>query len=137
MKNEVITIRVDEKTKLKLLQQSQYYNTTLSRFMLDITEKACNLDVIQVWIHAYIDYVIKYNRTATITHYKLDTGDCAWSVPAFENTYFSRIELLETLQGCVNYDFNVNLPRMWEVLDQWDEFVRRLNLLGMWEERDE
>lgn len=33
--NEVITIRVDEKTKLKLLQQSQNYNTNLSKFMLD------------------------------------------------------------------------------------------------------
>lgn len=134
MKNEVITIRVDEKTKLKLLQQSQNYNTNLSKFMLDTTEKACKLDVIQVWIHAYVDFTIKRNREdngCVITHFK---KDCEyWNVPPLKNGYESRIDLLEALNETTDYE----LPRMFEVLDQWDEFVRRLKLLGMWEERNE
>lgn len=130
MKNEVITIRVDEKTKFKLLQQSQHYNTTLSKFMLDTTEKACELDTIQIWIHAYIDWLTKNNENGVVTHYKLDTGDYAWSVPAFENTYFTRVELLESWRDNVDD----TLPNIWEVLDRWCEFVKRLKILGMWEE---
>ncbi len=137
MKTEQVNFRTTEKVKLKLLQHSQYYNMTLSEFVLGVAERECDLDIIQVWVHAYIDYAIKYNRTATITHYKLDNGDYAWSVPAFENTYFDRVELLQILKECVEYTFNVDLPRIWEVLDKWDEFVRRLKLLGMWREEVE
>lgn len=133
MKNEVIVIRVDEKTKSKLLQKSKYYNTTLSRFMLGTTEKACDLDVIQIWIHAYIDFTIKRNRPdngCAITHWK----DIEyWNVPPLKNGYYNRIDLLEALNETTNYE----LPNMCDVLDNWDEFVRRLKLLGMWEERNE
>lgn len=135
MKNEVIVIRVDEKTKLKLLQKSQYYNTNLSRFMLDTTEKACDLDVIQIWIHAYINFTIKRNRPdngCVITHFQCEDYEC-WNVPPLKNGYYNRIDLLEALNETTNYE----LPNMWEVLDDWNEFVRRLKLLGMWEESNE
>lgn len=133
MKNERIYIRTTEKTKLKLLQKSQYYNMNLSDFVLDSAENACDLDVIQIWIHAYIDYVVKYNRnnkSCVIHHYKTIEGDDAWSINFFEDTYFTRINLLEAWQDNIcEY-----LPRPWEVLDQWDEFVRRLKMLGLWKE---
>lgn len=137
MKTERIQIRTTEKTKLKLLQQSQAYNMNLSDFMLTVTEEACNLDIIQVWIHAYIDVVTKLNRNGTISHYKTLDGSDAWSVSVFKNTYFNRVELLKEVKACADYHIDVNLPRMWEVLDQWSEFVRRLKLLGMWEEENE
>lgn len=44
-----------------------------------------------------------------------------------KNGYESRIDLLEALNETTDY----KLPRMFEVPDQWDEFVRRLKLLGM------
>lgn len=131
MKTEIINIRVDEKTKLKLLQQSQYYNTSLSRFMLDTAEKACDLDVVQIWIHAYIDWVINNNyHTSVITHYRTEDNYEAWSVPTFEDTYFNKVDLLTAFE----YNIDPFLPRMCDVLDQWNEFVRRLKLLGLWEE---
>ena len=133
MKNEVINIRVDKKTKLKLLTVSQDRGMNLSRFVLDATEKACDLDVIQVWIHTYIDYIVKnnrYNKSCVIDHYKTIEGDDAWSMPIFEDTYFTRINLLEAWQD----NIGEYLPRPWEVLDKWDEFVRRLKSLGMWKE---
>lgn len=135
MKNEVIVIRVDEKTKLKLLQKSQYYNTNLSRFMLDTVGKACNLDVIQLWVYAYIDFTIKRNRAdngCVITHWKDENGEY-WNVPPLKNGYYNKIDLLEALDETTDYE----LPKMYEVLDNWGEFVRRLTLLGMWEERNE
>ena len=135
MKNEVITIRVDEKTKLKLLQQSQYYHTSLSKYMLDTVEKACDLDTIQIWVYAYVDFTIKRNRLdngCVITHRKDEDWEY-WNVPPLKNGYDSKIDLLEALNEVADY----KLPKMWEVLDKWDEFVRRLKLLGMWEECNE
>lgn len=91
--------------------------------MLDTTEKACKLDV----IHAYVDFTIQRNREdngCVITHFK---NWEYWNVPPLKNGYESRIDLLEALNETTDYE----LPRMFEVLDQWDEFVRRLKLLGM------
>ena len=130
MKNEIINIRVDEKTKLKLLTVSQDRGMNLSRFVLDATEKACELDIVQVWIHAYVDIVTRWNESGIIEHYKTIEGDDAWSMSIFEDTYFTRVELLEAICEYNESD----LPRMWDVLDQWDVFVHRLKLLGMWKE---
>ena len=132
MKNEVINIRVDEKTKLKLLQQSQYYNVNLSKFMLDTVEKACNLDVVQIWIHAYVDFIVHRNEDGTINHYKTLDGADAWSMSIIEDTFFSRVDLLQALNECCES----KLPRMLDILNQWDEFVERLKLLGLWEEME-
>lgn len=132
MKNEVIVIRVDEKTKSTISQKSKYYGNTLSGFILDATEKVCNLDIIQIWIHAYIDFAIKQDRAdngCVITHTKLGGRDY-WNVPPLKNGYYNKVELLEDLRN----DVDPFLPRMCDVLDNWDEFVRRLKLLGMWEE---
>lgn len=132
MKTEQLNFRVTEKTKLKLLQQAQYYNKTLSNFVLGVAEKACELDVVQVWINAYIDFVIKRNRAdngCIITHHKENDWEY-WNVPPLKNCYESRIEMLDALDdACYN-----ELPKMWEVLDKWDEFIRRLKLLGMYKE---
>lgn len=130
MKTEIINIRVNEKTKLKLLQKSKYCGNTLSGFILDATEKACNLDIIQVWIHAYIDCATNDRHTPVITHYKTLEGDDAWRVCVFEDTYYNRIDLLKALDERSDFD----LPRMWDVLEKWDEFVKRLASLGLWEE---
>lgn len=132
MKNERIYIRTTEKNKLKLLQKSQYYNMNLSDFVLGVAERACDLDVVQVWIHAYIDIVTRRDESGIINHYKTIEGDDAWNMPIFEDTYFSKVELLESFR---EYG-NVHLPRMCDVLDQWDEFVRRLKVLGMWKESE-
>lgn len=130
MKNERVYIRTTEKTKLKLLEKSQEYNMNLSDFVLNVTERECDLDVIQIWIHSFIDYVIKNNEDSVITHYKTKEGHDAWSVSAFEDTYFNRLDLLNALDERSGY----NLPRMLYVLDHWNEFVKRLKLLGLWEE---
>lgn len=133
MKNERIYIRTTEKTKLKLLKKSQEYDMSLSDFILNVAENACELDVVQVWINAYINWVSKQDyHTGIITHYKTVDGEDAWSVSAFEDTYFSRVELLEACK----YNIDMGLPKMLDVLDQWDEFVSRLKVLGMWEELD-
>lgn len=132
MKTEIINVRVDEKTKTKLLEKSKYYNNTLSGFMLDSAEKTCNLDIIQLWIYVYIDFTIKCNRIdngCIITHYKNKQGEY-WNVPPLKSIYNTRVALLEALRN----DTDPFLPRMCDVLDQWDEFVRRLKLLGMWKE---
>lgn len=94
--------------------------------MLDTTEKAY---VIQIWIHAYIDFTIKRDRPdngCVITYFQCEY----WNVPPLKNGYYN---LLEALNETTNYE----LPNMWEVLDDWNEFVRRLKLLGMWEESNE
>lgn len=135
MKTEQLNFRVTEETKSKLLQQAQYYNKTLSNFVLGVAEKACKLDVVQVWINAYIDFVIKRNRAdngCVITHEIYDDTDY-WNVPPLKNGYYSRLELLEDLNDACDYE----LPRLYDVLDNWDEFVRRLKLLGMWRDSDE
>ncbi len=136
MKTEQLNFRVTEKTKLKLLQRAQYYNKTLSNFVLGVAEKACELDVVQVWINAYIDIVIKRNRAdngCVITHRIFDGGDY-WNVPPLKNGYSNRVTLLEDLRMSID----PFLPRMCDVLDNWDEFVRRLKLLGMYkEDKDE
>ena len=134
MKTEIINVRVDEKTKSKLLEKSKYYNNTLSGFMLDTAEKACNLDVVQLWIHAYIDFTIKRNRVdngCVITHNKSKDGEY-WNVPPLKSTYVTRVALLDALRN----DIDTFLPRMCDVLDNWSEFVRRLKLLGMWKEAE-
>lgn len=128
MKNERIYIRTTEKMKLKLLKKSQEYDMNLSDFMLKVAERECDLDIIQVWIRAYIDLMTKWNEDGKIVHYKLDEGEDAWSVSAFEDTYYNRVDLLEAIRE------HIELPRIWDVLDQWDVFVQRLKLLGMWEE---
>lgn len=136
MKTERIQIRTTKKTKLKLLQQSQYYHMNLSDFMLTVTEKACDLDVIQIWIHAYVDVTIKRNREdngCVITHSEFDNGEEYWNVPLLKNRYWSRADLLDALNEVYDYE----LPKMWTVLDNWNEFVRRLRLLGMWREENE
>lgn len=137
MKTEQVNFRTTEKIKLKLLQKSQEYNMTLSDFVLGTAERECDLDVIQVWIHAYIDVITKWNRDGTILHYKTVEGDDAWSISAFKNTYFNRVELLEAWQECAEYVIDTNLPKIWDVLDNWDELVRRLKLLNMWEENND
>ena len=130
MKNERIYIRTTEKMKLKLLKKSQEYNMNLSDFMLNVAERECDLDIIQVWIHAYIDLITKWNEDGKIAHYKLEEGDDAWSVSAFEDTYYNRVDLLEAIREHID----IELPRICDVLDQWDVFVQRLKLLGIWEE---
>lgn len=130
MKTERISIRTTEKTKLKLLTKSQEYNMSLSDFMIDVAEQACSLDIVQVWISAYINYACQYNRECTINHYKTIDGDDAWSMRIFKDTYFSRVDMLKAIK----YNLDINLPDFWLVLDQWDEFVRRLKLLGIWED---
>lgn len=134
MKTEQVNFRTTEKVKSKLLQKSQEYNTTLSDFVLGVAERYCDLDIVQIWVHAYVDFTIKRNREdngCVITHYKADYGDY-WNVPPLKNGYYSRMELLKGLNEVYNYE----LPKMCSVLDQWDEFVRRLKLLNMWEERN-
>lgn len=135
MKDERIYIRTTEKMKCKLLKKSQEYNMSLSDFMLTVTERECDLDIIQRWIYAYVDFTIKRNRLdngCVITHYYIEDIEC-WSVPPLKNTYESRIDLLEDLQDVTKYE----LPKPWVILDNWTEFVRRLTLLGMWEELKE
>lgn len=129
MKTEQVNFRTTEKIKLKLLQKSQEYNMTLSDFVLGVAERECDLDVVQIWIHAYIDFTIKRNRIdngCIITHCK---NGC-WNVPPLKNAFDSRLEMLQALDSACDNE----LPNIYEVLDKWDEFVRRLNLLGMWEE---
>lgn len=120
MKNERVYIRTTEKTKLKLLQQSQYYNKKLSDFVLDVAEQACELDVLQLWIHAYVDYTIRRNRVdngCVITHYKDGEWEY-WNVPPLKNGYENRVELLEELRGTIDTVFGYTLPRMWEERDE-------------------
>ena len=133
MKNERIYIRTTEKMKLKLLKKSQEYDVNLSDFMLNVASKECDLDVVQIWIHSYIDYITKWNDKERIYHYRLKDGDEAWSVSAFEDTYYNRLDLLKALQEHSDFD----LPKIWDMLDQWDEFVRRLKVLGLWEDADD
>lgn len=136
MKTERIQIRTTEKTKLKLLQQSQYYHMNLSDFMLTVTKKACDLDVIQIWIHAYVDFTIKRNREdngCIVTHTKFDDGEEYWNVPPLKNGYWSKSELLKDLNDACGGQ----LPKKWTIVERWDEFVRRLKLLGMWREENE
>ena len=130
MKTERINIRTTEKTKLKLLAKSQECNMNLSDFMIDVAEQACALDIVQVWINAYINYICRYDRESTIKHYKTIEGDDAWSMPGFKDTYFNRVDMLKAIKN----NLDINLPDFWLVLDQWDEFVRRLKLLRIWEE---
>lgn len=133
MKTERIGIRTTEEVKIKLLTKSQEYNTSLSDFILDVVERECDIDIVQVWINAYINYASKYSRydrECIIKHYKTVEGDDCWSMSIFEDTYFSRVDMLKAIR----YNLDVNLHNFWAVLDQWDEFVRRLKLLGMWEE---
>lgn len=137
MKNERINIRTTEKTKLKLLAKSQYYNMSLSDFMPDVTESACGLDTVQIWIHAYVEWCIKRNRkdlSPTIEHYTFETGEDAWSVPTFKNTYESRFDFLEELRNTIKYHFDHDLPQIYNVLDNWEEFTRRLELLGLYKD---
>lgn len=129
MKNERINLRTTESVKLKLLQQSQFYNMSLSDFILKTTERACRLDVIQVWVHAYVDFVVNRNEEGTIRHYKTTEGEDAWSMPIIEDTFFSRVELLEALNEYCEQE----LPMMFDIIDRWDEFVKRLKLLGLYE----
>lgn len=89
MKTEIINIRVAEEIKSKLLRKSKYYNNTLSGFILDTAEKACELDIIQVWVYAYMDFVIKRNIEddgCVITHMKFNGRDY-WNVPPLKNGY--------------------------------------------------
>lgn len=89
------------------------------------------MDTIQIWIHAYIDWVVKHDRyTGKITHYKTVEGYDAWSIPAFKDTYFTELELLKAWKDIVDD----TLPNALDVLDQWNEFIRRLKLLGILEE---
>lgn len=136
MKTEQVNFRTTEKTKLKLLQKSQEYNITLSDFVLGVAERECDLDILQVWVHAYIDFTIKRNRLdngCVITHFKFEDGSDGWNVPPFKNCYESKKDLLDALQDVTDY----TLPKFYVVLDYWSEFVHRLKLLGMWKEEVE
>lgn len=134
MKTERINIRTDEDTKLQLLLKAKQYNMTLSDFILNVTLRETKLDCVQIWVDAYCRCVIKRKdkvNNNVMERYKFeDCDDTALSVPIFENTYTSRFDFLEELQYAVDYD----LPNMFEVLDRWDEFTQRLELLGLYKD---
>ena len=129
MKTERINIRIDKETKEYLEKKAGEYGDSLSKYLIDTVLITSETDYIQLWVEAYCRCVIKRNRPDISQ--KITCYGSFYMCGPLKSQYHSKCELLEAIN---DFATEQDLPYIYSVAEHWEEFTRRLELLGLYEQ---